>query len=61
MPGNSRPRKIRPSADTRSIDVDDPHAMDFWTRELAVTQSKLKAAVETVGTAVKDVKRELKR
>lgn len=55
------PGKLKSSDDTRSIDMDDEYAIDFWTRELSVTQAKLKAAVEAVGTAVADVRRELKR
>jgi hypothetical protein len=55
------PGKPKSSDDTRSIDMDDEYAIDFWTRELSVTQTKLKAAVEAVGTSVADVRRELKR
>lgn len=55
-------RKIKSSsADERSIDIEDEYAVDFWTHELRVTQAKLKAAVETVGTSVTDVRRELKK
>jgi len=49
------------SADERSIDMEDEYAIDFWTREFSVTQAKLKAAVETVGTCVTNVRRELKK
>ena len=38
------PGKTKSSDDTRSIDMDDEYAIDFWTRELSVTQTKLKAA-----------------
>jgi hypothetical protein len=55
------PGKTKSSDDTRTIDMDDEYAIDFWTRELSVTQTKLKAAVEAVGNAVSDVKRELKK
>ena len=55
-------RKIKSSsADERSIDMEDEYAIDFWTRELSVTQAKLKAAVQVVGTSVTDVRRELKK
>jgi len=54
-------RKTKFSADERSIDIEDEYAIGFWTRELSVTQTKLKAAVETVGTSVTDVRRELKK
>jgi hypothetical protein len=55
-------RKIKPStADTRSIDIEDEYALDFWSREFNVSESKLKAAVLVAGTAVRDIKRELKK
>lgn len=55
------PGKTKSSDDTRSIDMDDEYAVDFWTRELSVTQAKLKAAVKAVGNSVSDVRRELKK
>jgi hypothetical protein len=55
-------RKIKASSnDARSIDMEDEYAVDFWTRELSVTETKLKAAVKLVGTSVIDVRRELKK
>jgi hypothetical protein len=55
-------RKIKPSAaDTRYIDIEDEYALDFWAREFNVSGSKLKAAVLVAGTAVPDIKRELKK
>ena len=55
------PGKPKSAGDTRSIDIDDEYAIDFWTRELSVIQTKLKATVEAVGTSVTDVRRELKK
>ncbi|MGZ3822874.1 MAG: DUF3606 domain-containing protein [Mucilaginibacter sp.] len=46
--------------DTRSIDIDDSYALEFWTRELNVSPTKLKAIVMIAGTTAADVKRELK-
>jgi uncharacterized protein DUF3606 len=46
--------------DTRSINIEDEYALEFWTRELNVSRKKLKDAVLSAGTAVMDVKRELK-
>jgi hypothetical protein len=55
-------RKIKKStADSRSVDINDEYAMDFWTKELGVTPAKLKAAVFAAGTGVPDIKRELTR
>jgi hypothetical protein len=48
-------------ADTRSIDINDEYALDYWARELNVSQAKIKNAVLIAGTAVIDVKRELKK
>jgi hypothetical protein len=55
-------RKVKKSgADSRSVDIDDEYALDFWAKELGVTQVRLKAAVLAAGTGVPDVKRELTR
>jgi hypothetical protein len=55
-------RKVKKTtADNRSVDIDDEYAMDFWAKELNVTQARLKAAVLIAGTGVPDVKRELNR
>lgn len=54
-------RKLRPSApDTRSIDIEDDYALEYWTRELNVSQTRLKAAVSSAGSFLPDVKKELK-
>jgi len=53
-------RKVKlKGPDTRSVDVEDDYALEFWTRELNVSMHKLKEAVQAAGTAVHDVKREL--
>ena len=55
-------RKVKPAiADTRSVDVEDDYALEFWTRELNVSKAKLVAAVLMAGTRVPDIKRELKK
>jgi hypothetical protein len=55
-------RKLKPKEpDTRSINIHDDYALEFWARELNVSQKKLLAAVGIAGTAVTDVKRELKK
>jgi hypothetical protein len=47
--------------DTRSVDIEDDYALEFWTKELNVSGHKLKAAVQAAGTSVPDIKRELKK
>jgi len=47
--------------DTRSVDIEDDYALEFWTRELNTSGPKLKAAVRAAGTSVPDVKRALNK
>lgn len=54
-------RKLKPSVpDTRSVDIEDEYAVAYWSRELSITQTRLKAAVKAAGTAITDVKKQLK-
>jgi len=55
-------RKLKPrEPETRSIDINDEYALDYWARELNVSQTKLKNAVLAAGSAAIDVKKELKK
>lgn len=55
-------RKLKPrEPETRSIDINDEYALDYWARELNVSQTKLKNAMLAAGSAVIDVKKELKK
>jgi hypothetical protein len=55
-------RKVKPSApDTRTIDINDEYALEFWSKEFNVSRSKLKAAITVAGDAAGDVRRELKK
>lgn len=47
--------------DTRTVDVADDYAIDYWTQELNTTKGKLLAAVAEVGDSFEDVKRHLKK
>jgi hypothetical protein len=47
--------------DTRSVDIDDDYAVDYWILELNTTKGKLLAAVAEVGGSFEEVKRQLKR
>ena len=55
-------RKLKPKGpDTRSINIHDDYALEFWARELNVSEKKLLEAVRIAGPAATDVKRELKK
>jgi hypothetical protein len=55
-------RKLKPkAADTRTVDIEDAYALDFWAKEFNVSKEKLKVAVLAVGNNAPDVKRELKK
>ncbi|MES2377829.1 MAG: DUF3606 domain-containing protein [Bacteroidota bacterium] len=47
--------------DTRTVDVADDYAIEYWTVELNTSKGKLLAAVAEVGDAFEDVKRQLKK
>jgi hypothetical protein len=47
--------------DTRTVDVSDDYAVDYWTRELNTTKVKLLAAVAEAGDSFEAVKRQLKK
>ena len=54
-------RKRFAQPDTRSLDINDDYAMEFWAREFVVSKKKLKAAILVAGTSAMDVRRELKK
>lgn len=55
-------RKLKPKGpETRSIDISDEYALDYWARELNVSHTKLRNAVLRVGCALIDVIKELKK
>ncbi|RFZ90086.1 DUF3606 domain-containing protein [Mucilaginibacter conchicola] len=56
---NRRNKKLIP--DDRTVDVDDPYALEFWSQEFKVSQAKINAAVNAAGTSAPDVKRQLKK
>lgn len=47
--------------DTRSVDLGDDYAVDYWTKQLNTTKAKLQAAVAEVGDSFEAVKRQLKK
>ena len=55
-------RKLKlKSPDTRTIHLEDDYAMEFWARELNVSQAKLRAAILVVGDSAVDVRKELNK
>jgi len=54
-------RKLKPRAeDTRTVDIADAYALEFWAKEFNVSKEKLKAAVFADGMNATNIKRELK-
>jgi hypothetical protein len=49
------------SVDSRSVDISDDYAIDYWILELNTTKTKLLAAVAEVGDAIAAVKKQLRR
>jgi hypothetical protein len=49
----------RGPADRTRINVNEQWEVDWWTKELGVTEAKLREAVRAVGVMVKDVRKYL--
>ncbi|EJL05477.1 MULTISPECIES: DUF3606 domain-containing protein [Pseudomonas] len=47
--------------DRSRISTSEEWEVRYWTKELGVTEDELKAAVKAVGSAVIDVRRQLKK
>jgi len=45
--------------DDSRINISQPYEVQYWGRQLGVTQTQLRQAVQTVGPMVRDVKRYL--
>ncbi|SDF29593.1 Protein of unknown function [Mucilaginibacter pineti] len=54
-------RAKKTATDTRSVDIDDAYALEFWASEFGVSQARLKAAVLAAGADAPSVKRELNK
>lgn len=57
MPDNTR---ITGPQDPQTINLSQKHEIDYWTRALSTTETKLRAAVAEVGNNVEDVKEYLR-
>jgi hypothetical protein len=42
--------------DPKKINIGQPHEIEYWTKELGVSEEKLREAVKAKGPLVKDVK-----
>ena len=51
--------KNRGPADRARINVNEDHEVRYWTRELGVSEEKLRQVVAKVGVMASDVRREL--
>lgn len=45
--------------DRSRINVNEPHELHYWTKELGVTEPQLRAAVQAVGVSVSAVRTHL--
>jgi hypothetical protein len=53
--------KRRQPEDPRKININQDWEVKEWTKQLGVSEEKLKAAVKAVGPLVTDVKKHLKK
>jgi hypothetical protein len=47
--------------DSKRINVNEPHELTYWTKELGITKQQLIETVEKVGTSAAAVRKELKK
>ncbi|MGO4402190.1 DUF3606 domain-containing protein [Achromobacter sp. PAB15] len=53
--------KNRGPQDRARINVNEDHELRYWTKELGVSEQRLKEAVNAVGVSVEAVKEHLKK
>ncbi len=58
MPDNT---KQSGSPDSKRINVNEEHELQYWTKELGVTKNQLMEIVGRVGTSVEAVRKEIKK
>ncbi|NVM79289.1 hypothetical protein FHW83_005126 [Duganella sp. SG902] len=49
----------RGGQDRARINVNEPHEVDYWTKELGVTKQRLQQLVKEAGTSAKAVREKL--
>ncbi|WP_306602506.1 DUF3606 domain-containing protein [Azonexus sp.] len=52
--------KIKGPQDPHTINLNQPHEVDYWTEKLGVTEQQLRNAVGAVGNSVQKVEDHLK-
>ena len=58
MPDNLDKKRI---PDSSRINVHEPWELRYWIKEFGVSEQRLKEAVTTVGTGVREVKKHLSK
>jgi hypothetical protein len=53
--------KEKGTPDTKRINIAEQHEITYWTKELGVSEERLKEAVEKAGTSVLAVREFLKK
>jgi len=51
--------KKRASPDNKRISLSEPHEVRYWTKKLGVTQTRLRSAVNSVGSSAVRVRKYL--
>ena len=51
--------KIKGAQDRSKINMHEPHEVQYWTKQLKVSQEQLQKAVDKVGNAAATVRKEL--
>lgn len=47
--------------DPDKVNIGQQHEVDYWTKELGVTEEELRTAVSEVGVMIKDIRAHLKK
>jgi hypothetical protein len=53
--------KEKGTPDSKRINIEEQHEITYWTKELGVSEERLKEAVEKAGTSVQAVREFLKK
>lgn len=51
--------KIKTAAERKSIDVNEPYELSYWSAKLGVSRERIEETVKKVGPKVEDVAREV--
>ena len=53
--------KLRNSPDSKRVNVNEPHEVKYWTKQLGVSEQQLKQAVQAAGTSAEAVRKHLQQ